>query len=248
MKLKSIIPLTATIPPGTTACVSTKPRSGFRPERLLVSPHSFPLSLERRMRTWLPVTIGSLLGRVHRGLAKFLHVDLHATHTRREYVSVEYAQTHAEEVFWGRVWPPMRSSAEYTLWDQSKENDEESEGRPFILVQTPLNRRERLLAPLGRASRRLSQIRLRWQQAQLATLLVRNIIISNQPQFVDGTAPLPADLFAAPSIDISMNFNAPSCMVGHEIKIDVHNGNRRECQLMMTLIGISEDSRIGKAL
>lgn len=104
--------------------------------------------------------IGSVLGRVHRGLAKLLRVDIFAAHERREYVSVEYAQTHAEEVSW-----------EYESWDQSEKDEDEadSEGRPFILVPTPLNRRDRLLAPLGRASRWLSQLRLRWQQAQLST-------------------------------------------------------------------------------
>lgn len=229
MSHKSILPLTATIPPGATARVITKPRAAFRPERLLVSPHSFPLSLARRTWTWPLVAIGNVLSLAHRGLAKLLRVDLHAAHERREYVSVEYAQTN--EVF----------------WDEDEENEDESEGRPFILVPTALNRRERLLAPLGRAARRLSQIRLRWQQAQLATLLVCNITISKQPQFVDGAAPLPADLFAAPSIDTFVNFSAPSCMAGHEIEIDVHNGNRRECQLMMTLIGVSYGSHVGEA-
>lgn len=234
MSLRSILPLTATIPPGATVRVSTKPRATFRPERLLVSPHSFPLSLARRVWTWPLVVIGNVLGRVHRGLAKLLRVDLLAAHERREYVSVEYAQAHPEEVV----------SWEYTSWDQGEE-DEDEDGRPFILVPTPLNQRERLLAPLGRVSGWLSQLRLRWQQAQLSTVLVRNITVATQPQFVAGATPLPADLFATPSIDTFMNFDAPSCMVGQEIEIDVHNGNRRECRLMMTLIGISRDNHAG---
>ena len=97
MSLKSILPLTATIPSGAIVRVSIKPRTTFRPERLLISPHSFPLSLARRVWTWPLVMIGNMLGRVHRGLAKLLHVDLHATHERREYVSAEYAQEHPEE-------------------------------------------------------------------------------------------------------------------------------------------------------
>jgi hypothetical protein len=37
-------------------------------------------------------------------------------------------------------------------------------------------------------------------------------------------------------------------MVGQEITVDVHNGNRRACQLLATLIGISADDRVGAAL
>ncbi len=220
MRHKSILPLSATILPGATARVIAKPRAAFRLERLLVSPYSFPLSLGRRAWTWPLVTIGNVLGRVHRGLAKLLGVHPYAAHERREYVSEEYAQMHAEEVSW-------------------ESRDEEDEGRPFVLVPTPLNRRERLLAPLGRAARRLSLLRLSWQQAQLATLLVCNITISKQPQFVEGAGPLPADLFDPLASDTSMNFSASSCMAGHEIEIDVHNGNSRECQLVMSLIGSS---------
>jgi len=233
MSLKSVLPLTATIPPDTTARVRAKLHTTFRPERLVISPHSFPLSLVRRAWTWPLVVIGHVLGRLHRGLAKLLRVDPYAAHERREYVSVEYAQAHADEVSW-----------EYASWDQDEET--EDEGRPFVLVPTALNRRERLLAPLGLASRRLSQLRLCWQQAQLATLLVCDITISSQSQFVDGAAPLPADMFATTSIDTFVNFK--SCMVGQEIAVDVHNGNRRECQLLATLIGISADARVGAAL
>ena len=233
MILRSTLPLMATIPPGATARVSTKSRTAFRPERLLVSPHSFPLSLVRRVWTWPLVMIGNVLGRLHRGLAKLLLVDLHATHERREYVSLEYAQAHPEEV---------------VSWDGDEESEDEDEGRPFILVPTPLNRRERLLAPLGRVSGWLSQLRLRWQQAQLSTVFVCNITVAKRAQFVDGAPPLPADLFATPSIDTFVNFNAPSCMVGQEIEIDVHNGNRRECRLMMTLIGASMDNHVGATL
>jgi hypothetical protein len=37
--LKPRLLLTATIPPGATARVSTKPLAAFRPEGLLISPH-----------------------------------------------------------------------------------------------------------------------------------------------------------------------------------------------------------------
>jgi hypothetical protein len=219
----SVLPLTATIQPGTTARVNAKPSTAFRLERLLVSPHSFPPALARRMWTWPIIKIGNVLGRAHRGLAKLLRVDLRATHERREYVSAEYAQTHE------------------AYWDESEEDENDDDGRPFILIATPLNYRERLLAPLGRASRRLSQLRLSWQQAQLATLIVRNITISKQPQFVVSTPPLPADLLAL------TNFNFSTCTGGHEIEIEIHNRNRRACQLMMSLIGISADDRTGGA-
>lgn len=225
MSLRSVLALTGTIPPGATARVLAKPRAAFRPERLLVSPQSFPLSLVRRVWTWPLIVIGHVLGRVHRGLAKLLRVDLFATHERREYVSAEYARAHPEEV---------------VSWD---EEEDEGEGRPFILVPTSLSRRERLLAPLGRASGRLSQLRLRWQQAQLSDVFVCGITISGQSQFVDGAAPLPADMFATPSIDTFVDFK--SCGVRQEITVDVHNGSRRECQLIATLIGISADNRVG---
>jgi hypothetical protein len=145
---RALMALMATIPPGATARMLSKPRVAFRPERLLISPQSFPLALARRVWTWPLVVIGHVLGRLHRGLAKLLRVDLYAAHEHREYVSVEYAQAHADEV----------------SWDQDEETKDEDEDRPFILVPTSLNRRERMLAPLGRASRWLSQLRLRWQR------------------------------------------------------------------------------------
>lgn len=235
MHLKSVLALTGTIPPGATARVLAKPNVTFRPERLLLSPLSFPLSLARRVWTWPLVVIGNVLSRLHRRLAKLLHVDLYAVREHRQYVSVEYARMHPEEI---------------VSWGEEEDEDEdasESPGRPFILIPTPFNRRERLLAPLGRASRRLSQLRLRWQQAQLSTLLVCNITISSQSQaqsqFTDGAAPLPVDMFAVSAIDTFVNFK--TCEVGQEIAIDVHNGNRRECRLIATLIGISDDSRVG---
>lgn len=225
MPLRSLLPLTATIPPGATVRVTAKPRAAFRVERLSVSPQSFPLSLARRAWTWGPVTIGNALGRLHHGLARLLHVDLYASHERREYVSHEYARAHAEEVSW-----------EYA--------EDEIEDRPFILVPIPLNRRERLLTHLGRAATHLSRLRLHWQQTQLATLFICNITVAKRPQFVDRAAPLPADLFATPSIDPFVNFNVPSCTTEQTVEIDVHNGGSRVCQLTATLIGTSPEHRI----
>jgi uncharacterized protein YjiS (DUF1127 family) len=223
MRNRSLLSLTATIPPGETAHLSTKLCTPFRPERLLISSQSFPLSLARRLWTWLPVTIGNSLGRVHRGLAKLLRIDLYATRKRREYVSLEYARVHPEEI---------------VTWHKSEEPEDKVEDRPFILIPTPLNRRERLLTPLGRAARYLTQLRLRWQLTQLSTLLVQNITISRQSQIVEGRAPLPGDMFATllvTTIDVNLN----TCQAGHEINIEVHNGNRRECRLVMAFFGAS---------
>lgn len=219
--VRQVLLLSATIPPGATARLIARPRQAFRAERLLVSPSSFPLPLARRAWTWPLVAVGGVLGRVYRGLARLLHVDLYAAHERREYVSAEYAQAHAEEV---------------VSWDEDEES--EGEGCPFVLVPAPLSRRERLLAPLGRAGSRLSRLRLDWQQAQLSGVFVCGIAISGQSQLVDGASPLPADIFASPSIDAFMNF--ASCTVGNSIEVEVHNGNRRECRLVMSLIGIAQ--------
>ena len=228
MNLRTQLPLTATIPSGTTVRLIARSRSAFRPERLLVSPLSFPLSLARRAWTWPLVAIGSVLVRAHRGLAKLLRVELHATLARPEYVSAEYARAHPEEVSW---------DGEEVSWD----GDEDSaEGRPFVLVSTPLSRRERLLVSLSRAAERLSQVRLWWQLTQLSTVLVRDVAISRRPPLVDSAPPLPADMFAAPAIGSFVSFSALSCRPGDEIEIEVHNGNRRECRLAMTVDGSAE--------
>ena len=221
MNIRTQLPLTATIPSGTTIRLIARSRSAFRPERLLVSPLSFPLSLARRVWTWPLVAIGSVLVRAHRGLAKLLRVDLHAMRARREHVSAEYARAHPEEVSWD-------------------EDEDSAEGRPFVLVSTPLSRRERLLVPLSRAAGRLSQVRLRWQLSQLSTVLVRDVAISRRTLLVDGASSLPADVFAAPAIGSFVSFSAPSCRPGDAIEIEVHNGNRRECRLAMTVVGSAE--------
>lgn len=219
--MKTVLGLKAVILPGTTIRVISKPQAAFRPERLVISPHSFPLSLTRRLWTWPIVTLGNVLGRLHRGLARLLRVDLYAVSKHREYVSMIFAQANAEEVTWD-------------------DDEGDNKDRPYILVQTPLNRSARLLAPLGRVSQHLSRLRLRWQQTQLSTLIVNNITISKHSQFVDGPSALSADLFSSSSIETFVNYN--TCRAGHEIAIDVHNGNRRECQLEVTFVGMAADS------
>lgn len=226
MHTSAFLSLTATIPPGETARVRVKVQAPFRPGRLSISPQSFPLPLGRRLWTWLPVQIGNVLGRVHRGVARLLHVDLYAPHERREYVSLEYTQAHPQEM---------------ADWHMSKESENEAEDRPFILVPIPLNRRERLLTPLGRAAKHLSGLRRRWQLTQLSTLLIQDITVSQQPQLVEGGSPLPADLFATSAIDAFVNFN--SCPAEHEITVDIYNGNRRECRLVGAFIGASLEPR-----
>ena len=203
------------IPPGESASVAAMPRTAFRPERLVVSPSSFRPSLTRRALTWPIVAIGDALDRARRGLAWLLRVDLRAVHERREYVNpAEIARRAGED-------DPSWS------WDD--------DGDPYVVVRTPCRRRERLLAadgPLGRASRRLSRVRLRWQEAQLATLVVREIQISDRPMLAHGVA-VPADLVS------SLPLNLPTCMAGCRISIEVENRNRRECRLAMALIGTS---------
>jgi hypothetical protein len=220
MHNRAFLSLTATIPPGETAHVRIKVQVPFRPGRLVISPQSFPPSLGRRLWTWLPVKIGNALGRMHRGLARLLHVDLYATHVRREYVSLEYMRAHPQEM---------------ADWHMSEEPEDETEDRPFVLVSIPLNRRERLLAPSRGAAKYLSQLRLRWQQAQLSTLLIQDITVSQQSQIVEGGSSLPADLFATFAIDAFVNFS--SCPAGHEVTIEIYNGNRRKCQLVGAFIG-----------
>jgi hypothetical protein len=52
-------------------------------------------------------------------------------------------------------------------------------------------------------------------------------------------------MFASSSIDTFVNYT--SCVVGNSIEVEVHNGNRHECRLMMMLIGVSADNQVGVA-
>lgn len=219
---RSVLHMTDTIPPGQTVAMIALLRTAFRPERLVISPASFQLPWVRRAWTRPLVATGGALSRVHRGIARILRVDLHAARERQEFVSMEYARAHPEEVVsWG---------------DEDDDDSSDGDGRPSIHVPIPLSRRERLLAPLGRASAWLPQVRRRWQEAQLSTLRVCSITIAGQPQLVSG-AELSASLFSAAMIGDSPVRLGPSCAAGHEIRIEVRNDNRRACQLMVALIG-----------
>lgn len=224
----------ATIPPGSIRRVISTPLTAFRPERLLVSPQSFPLPLLRRVWTWPLVKGGNALLRVQRGLAKLLRVDLYAARERREYVSAEYAREHVDEVSW--------DEADEEAWDVEDEAvladafEAILLGRPFVTVPIPLSRRARALDRLGRSVKWLRECGLRWQCVQLSTLIVHNIIISDRPQFAKG-APLPADMLAAPVMGGFVNM--PSSGAGHAIEVHVENRNRRECRLVMSFVGTS---------
>lgn len=213
---RSILSLASTIPPGESARVVTTSPTTFRPERLIVSPGSFPPSRTRRALTWPLVTIGDALDRARRGVAGLLRVDLHAVHERREYLGPAEAAS---------VEAARRTGDDELSWDD--------DGDPYVVVRTPCSRRERLLAtsgPLSRASRWLSRVRIRWQEAQLGTLVVRDIKISGQPMFAHA-ALIPADLVSALPMDLA------TCTPGNSISIEVENRNRRACRLTMVLIG-----------
>jgi hypothetical protein len=213
LRRTSILSLTAAIPSGETAHLVATPNTAFRPERFVFSPSSFSLSLTRRAWTWPLIAIGSVLGRALNGFARLLRVDLHASHLRREYTSVEYAMTHPDEVRWG---------------DDGDDDDE----RPFVLITAPVSRRGRLLASLGKVFDRLAQVRLSWQQAQLGSLIVRDVKISANSHFAHGTNGIPADMLT------DLTFST-TCMPDTKIEIVVHNMNRRGCRLVMAIIGTS---------
>lgn len=193
----------------------------------MFSPQSFPLPLLRRVWTWPLVKAGNAMLRVQRGLAKLLRVDLYAARERREYVSAEYAQEHADEVSW--------DEADEEAWDVEDEAvladafEAITAGRPFVMVPIPLNRRACVLDQLGHVVGWLRECGLRWQRVQLSTLIVHDIKINAQS--------LPADMFAAPAMDGFVNM--ASSGAGHSIEVHVENRKQRECRLVMSLIGTS---------
>lgn len=189
-----------------TGCAVAKSYRTFRPEHLIISPQSFPLSRLRRVWTWPIVLIGRALLLARRGLAKLSCVNLAAQRMCREYVSVDH-------------------EGDVPTWDDEV-------GRYYILVPSPLNRRERLLALLERLALRLWRVNANWQSAQLATLVVCDIKISK--------ISLPGHIRLSSVIDTFIRFEkecTAECTAGSEIEIEVHNGNRRECQLKMALLG-----------
>jgi hypothetical protein len=206
--MRSALPLRAAIPPNVRAVVTAKLRTGFRPERLTISPESFPVPALRRAWTWPLVKVGRALGRGHRALAKVMCVDLYADHERRVPVG-----------------------------DDEPDGDDihkDGDGNRYRVVDVPLNRRERILAPIYHLSRRLSDVRLRWQLNHVAMLAIHQITIESVPQMAeDGT--LPADLFASPVIDQFVTFD--SCVKDKEITVEISNGSGRTCHLKAALIG-----------
>ena len=220
---RSVLPMAAVIPSGKRAVVTVKPHTAFRPERVVISATSFPLSRRRRVWTKPLVVAGVGLGRAHRALARLLRVDLYAAHEQREYIDGMPEDEPGRE----------RESYYY----------DEEEDRYFREIPIPLNRRERILAPIGNTARRLSGVRVRWQQEQLGTLLICQITISKQPMLADA-GPLPADMFSTTAIDSFLDLG--TCTNDHEIAIEIENNNRRECRLAMALIGTTASDPPGR--
>jgi hypothetical protein len=215
--IRKALSMSAEIGPGKHTVVTAEPRETFRPERVLISPNSFPLPRWRLAWTWLPFTIGNGLGRAHRSIAKLLRVDLHAEHERREYLPDNYEGGETDEIF----------------YDYG-----EDDGRYYRLVAIPLNRRERFLAPIGRVADRLSRVRTSWQLRHLAMVSIRNVTISKHPLMAPGSV-LPADMFTH-AVDAFVSFEP--CKEGSKIEIEIANGSPRACQLVMSLIGTAVEA------
>ena len=204
--------MSAVIPPGKGAWVTARPHQMFRPERITISPNSFPVPLPRQIWTWPLVALGSALTRVHRKLVRVLRVDPHAVHERHEPVDDAYVGDDAIE----------------------KYDNDYDELRRYRVVPIPFTFRERMLGPLGRAAAWLAGIRLRWQQHHLGFLTITNVMINARPA-LNEDAKLSADLFAAPAIDSFVSFEP--CKAGRDITITIENGSRRECRLSMAIFG-----------
>jgi hypothetical protein len=208
--IRKIFPLSATIPPGQRTIVTATPKEPFRIDRLTISPQSFPVPALRKLWTWPLVHTGAALGRAHRALARLLRVDLYASHERRDPVGDE---EEGDDIF---------------------EDYDGPECTRYRVVAIPLNRRERLLGPLGSTARRLADVRLRWQNAHLAHVTILDITIGKLPQ-LSATGTLPGDLFTTNTIAGLVPLDP--CTAGHAITIEIENGSRRECQLTAALIG-----------
>jgi hypothetical protein len=219
--------MSAVIAPGKRAIVTVKPRTAFRPERVVISAASFPLSRRRRVWTKPLVVVGVGLGRAHRAIARLLRVDLRAPREQREYIDGDPEDDEYRDAI------AMPGSYYY----------DDDEDRYYREIPIPLSRRERFLAPISSAARRLSNVRVHWQQEQLGTLLICQITISKQPMLADA-APLPADMFSTSAVDNFLDLG--TCTDGHEIAIEIENNNRRECRLAMALIGttMSDHSQV----
>lgn len=214
--------MSAVIPSGKHTVITASPKMTFRPERVVISPNSFPLSRWRAIWTWPLVVIGAGLGRAHRAIARLMRVDLYAPRERREYVDNE----------------PDSESVERVDFEADHFYDAD-EGRYYQVTPIPLNRRERFLAPIGRAADRLAGVRVRWQLSQLAFVFIRNVTISARALLADS---LPSDMFASSAIGSFVNFGE-TCAAGHDIAIEIGNDSLRECRLVMALIGTTMSDR-----
>jgi hypothetical protein len=207
------------IPPGGRATITSKPKKAFRAERLVISSASFPVPALRRFWTWPLLMIGYWLGRAHRRLAKWLGVDLHASHEAIEILPDDFAPTDPEN---------------YRDDDPSITFDFD-EGRYIRTTPIPYTIRERLLAPLGTLAWRFEHLRVHWQQRQLADVVVCNILVGTNSQLAQPGA-LPADMFATPAIDAFVMFD--SCEAEQTIALEVANGNRRPCYFTAAWVGV----------
>lgn len=250
---RAVLPMTAEIPPGTTARVTGRPTSAFRPERILISEGSFPIPWARRAWTWPLVHLGRGLHRAHRGLARLLRVDLIAPRERWLPVSKAFALAHPDEVSWspGYEWREKNrclhdvdedvdrseENGDNGEGSEGEENEEKGEdGHWYVIVPVPFKRRERLLGSIDRLARRLSGVRTRWQRAQLATLMICDIQVSRRSQIMGGGGPLPAELFSTSAVDNFLQLE--TCDGEGEIAIEVMNAGTRACQLRMGVVGM----------
>lgn len=214
---RSMLPFSATIPSGKIAEIVAKPREAFRPERILISPHSFAVPALRRFWTWPILKVGSLLTRTHRGLVRLLRVKPTVPKERHERVDDDYVTPEGveEDIF-----------------------EDEYDGHRYRRIVVPLNLRERFLGTLSRAATYLTRMRLRWQEEQLGYLTITDVKIGSRAA-MESIGPLPGDMFAAGTLDNFVTFGAP-CAAGHDITITIKNDSPRECGLLMTIIGTTQ--------
>lgn len=221
---KMVMALGVVIPPGREGtCVVWPKRGAFRPDRVVVSPESFPVPVARRAWTWPAVAAGRILARAHRALARALRVDPHAPRERRVYLA-----------------PGQLSyEADPELEVQIDDEDEEPDGsvRRFVTVPVQRSRSERALDLIGHAARALSQTRLRWQEQHLAKVVISEIRIGGTPQLA-GAGAVPVSLLNSASAGESF-LSLQTCATGSDICVSVVNGSTRTCELKMAMIGIA---------
>lgn len=234
--VRKVLPMSISqpIPPGASGIVVATPQELFRAERVLVSPSSFPLPWYRLAWTWPAITTGTWIGRAHRVIARWLRVDLHASHERREYIDepteaeIAAAEPRDERLDVAHDDGDGDGGVTEIFTEFDGEQD-----RYYRIVEIPLSRRERFLRPIGRLAGRLSRVRTSWQMRHLAMVSITNVKISAVPIVAPGNA-LPADMFAG-ATDALVSFEP--CKAGSKIEVEVANGSPRACQVVMSLIG-----------